>query len=100
MILVPFNSAHAFVALGSRAVVRIPNTFVVDGLLQFGPLTAVGVEKKRKILQMALFYSGHHVTQGAAGIRRNRITISLTNFHVFPPEEKTMRMAVYSNCSK
>ena len=48
MILVPFNSARAFVALGSRLVVRIPNSFVVDGLLQFGPVVNRGRSKKKE----------------------------------------------------
>ena len=48
MILVPFNSAPAFVALGSRVVVRIPNTFTVDGLLQFGPVANSGRSGKRE----------------------------------------------------
>ena len=47
MILVPFNSAHAFVALGSRVVVRIPNTFAVDGLLQFRPVAHSGRSGKK-----------------------------------------------------
>ena len=48
MILVPFNSARAFVALGSQVVVRVPNTFAVDGLLQFGPVANSGRGEKKK----------------------------------------------------
>ena len=57
MILVPFNSARVFVALGSRVVWRVPNTFAVDGLLRFGPVAnSGGSGKKRQILQMAFFF--------------------------------------------
>ena len=48
MILVPFNSARAFIALGSRVVVRVPNTFAVDGVLQFGPVANSGRSGKKE----------------------------------------------------
>ena len=47
MDLVPFNSARAFVALGSRVVVGIPNTFAINGLLQFGPVANSGRSGKK-----------------------------------------------------
>ena len=48
MILVPFNSARAFITLGSLVVVRIPNTFTVDGLLQLEPVANSGRSVKKE----------------------------------------------------
>ena len=77
MILVPFNSAHAFIALGSWLVEGIKYV-CRQGLLRMDLLlTAVGVEKRGRIFSWSSFYSGR---QGAADIRWDRITSSLTNF--------------------
>ena len=47
MILVPFISARAFVALGSWLVMKVPNTFAVEGWYDMDLLlTAVGVENR------------------------------------------------------
>ena len=62
MIVVPFNSARAFVALGSWLV---DGTKYVcrQGLLRIDLLlTAVGVEKRGRIFSWSSFYSGRHVT--------------------------------------
>ena len=62
MILVPFISARAFVALGSWLVMKVPNTFAVEGCYDMDLLlTAVGVEKRGRIFRWNSFYSGHHV---------------------------------------
>ena len=61
MILVPFNSARAFVALGSW-LVEGTKYVCRQGLLPMDLLlTAVGVEKRESSVG-AFFYSGHHVT--------------------------------------
>ena len=56
MILVPFNSAGVFVALVSRVVLRVPNTFAVEGYYDFDLLlTAVGVEKRGRFFRWPSF---------------------------------------------
>ena len=60
MILVPFNSARAFIALGSWLVLKVPNTFAVKGCYEW--TVGVGVEKRGRIFSWTYFYSGHYVT--------------------------------------
>ena len=56
MILVPFVSARAFVALGSWLVMKVPNTLAVEGCYDMDLLlTAMGVEKKEESSDRALF---------------------------------------------
>ena len=61
---VPFNSARAFVALGSWLVEEGTKYVCRQGLLRMDLLlTAVGVEPKRERISCgALFYNGCHVT--------------------------------------
>ena len=59
---VPFNSARAFVALGSW-LMEGTKYVCRQGLLWMDLLlTAVGVEKREWISSWSSFYSGHHVT--------------------------------------
>ena len=59
---VPFNSARAFVALGSW-LVEGTRYVCRQGLLRMNLLlTAVGVEKRGRISSWSSFYCGHHVT--------------------------------------
>ena len=59
---VPFNSARAFVSLGSR-LVEGTKYVCRQGLLRIDLLlTAVGVENRGIISSGALFYNGRHVT--------------------------------------
>ena len=59
---VPFNSARAFVALGSW-LVEVTKCVCIQGLLWMDLLlTAVGVENRERISSGALFYKGRHVT--------------------------------------
>ena len=56
MYQVPFNSARAFVALGSRWW-KVPNTYTVKGLLRKVPvLTVVGAEPKERESPLGLFF--------------------------------------------
>ena len=67
--LVPFNSARAFVALGSW-LVEGTNYVCRQGLLRMDLLqTAVGVENRGRISSGALFYNGRHVSPRAAAVR-------------------------------
>ena len=60
--LVPFNSARAFVALGSW-LVKGTNYVCRQGLLRMDLLlTAVGVENRGRFSSGAPFYNGRHVT--------------------------------------
>ena len=73
---VPFNSARAFVALGSRWW-KVPNTYTVKYLM----LTVVGVEPKERESPVGLFFIMDSTwPQGAAADRWNRITSSLPKF--------------------
>ena len=66
---VPFNSARAFVALGSW-LVEGTKYVCRQGLLRMDLLlTTVGVAKRGRISSGALFYNGRHMTQGAVDIR-------------------------------
>ena len=59
---VPFNSARAFVALGSR-LVEGTKYVCRQGLLRMDMLlTAVGEEVRGRISSGALFYKGRHMT--------------------------------------
>ena len=59
---VPFNSARAFVALGSR-LVEGTKYVCRQGLLRIDlMLIAVGVEERGRISSGAVFYNGRHVT--------------------------------------
>ena len=56
---VPFNSARAFVALGSWLCVEGTQYVCRQGLLRMDLLlTAVGVEKRGRIFSWSSFYSG------------------------------------------
>ena len=60
---VPFNSARAFVALGSWLVEKGTKYVCSQGLLRMDLLlTALGVEVRGRISNGALFYNGRHVT--------------------------------------
>ena len=60
---VPFNSARAFVALGSRLAEKGTKYVCRQGLPWMDLLlTAVGVAKRGRISSGALFYNGRHVT--------------------------------------
>ena len=80
---VPFNSAHSFVALGSW-LVESTKYVCRQGLLRMDLLlTAVGVAKRGRIFSHSSFFIVDTMwPQGAADIRWNRITSSLTNFHI------------------
>ena len=50
---VPFNSARAFVALGSWLWWKVPNTYAVKGLLRKGPVAnscGTGTKKRENLL--------------------------------------------------
>ena len=82
MILVPFDSARAFVALGSWLVLKVPNAFTVKGCYEWTCCLQRWERKKEGESSVgALFIVDTTWPQGAADIRWNRITSSLTNFH-------------------
>ena len=60
---VPFNSARAFVALGSRWW-KVPNTYTIKGLLRKVPdaNNCESANKRERISCGALFYNVRHVT--------------------------------------
>ena len=93
---VPFNSACAFVTLGSWVVegtkIRMPSRAATMDLM----LTVVGSGTKReRVSSRAPFYDGRHVTKGLLLISETGSPVPYQHFCTFPPEEKAMRMAIF-----
>ena len=92
---VPFNSARAFVALGSWLVEGTKYVCLQGLLRKHLLLTVVGVEPKEAESPVEiLFIMDATWPQGAAAVRWNRITSSLTKFLQNYHDHKIRRTSV------